>query len=164
MTITHRKRALPEEIQVVNEPGLNIQCDCCICDLTHSIRIKCADPECEVGDGIDICPACFCAGKEFKTHKRGHAYRVVELHSYPIFVEDWGADEELLLMEGIALQGIGNWQAVSEHVGTRQRRKLRNITTMCTLTRPIGRFREWIYLSKSTLLISTSVNAGEYKA
>jgi transcriptional adapter 2-alpha len=56
---------------------------------------------------------CFCSGKEFGRHKRGHAYRVEvsntwcnpyglrlttlgllkELHSYPIFTEDWGADE-----------------------------------------------------------------------
>ena len=61
----------------VSEPGLQIECDGCACDLTHSIRIKCADPACEVGDGVDICPACFCSGKEFGTHKRGHAYRVV---------------------------------------------------------------------------------------
>jgi transcriptional adapter 2-alpha len=26
---------------------------------------------------------------------------------------------ELLLLEGIGLQGMGNWQAISEHVGTR---------------------------------------------
>jgi transcriptional adapter 2-alpha len=94
----------------VNEPGLQIECDSCMCDLTHSIRIKCADPACETADGVDICPACFCAGKEFKKHKREHQYRVVvsvthpllkvesfmifqELHSYPIFAEDWGADE-----------------------------------------------------------------------
>ena len=62
---------------MVNEPGLQITCDSCSCDLTHSIRIKCADVVCEADDGIDICPACFCAGKEFKQHKRGHAYRVV---------------------------------------------------------------------------------------
>ncbi|TDL26026.1 hypothetical protein BD410DRAFT_825937 [Rickenella mellea] len=125
MTITHRKRAqLPDEIQVVNEPGLQIQCDSCDCDLTHSIRIKCADPVCENGDGIDICPTCFCAGKEFKQHKQDHNYRVVELHSYPIFVDDWGADEELLLIEGITLQGLGNWQAVSEHVGTRTKEEV----------------------------------------
>ena len=61
----------------VSEPGLQIHCDSCSRDLTHSIRIKCADPVCEVDDGIDICPSCFCAGKEFKSHKRGHAYRVV---------------------------------------------------------------------------------------
>ncbi|KAI0759856.1 hypothetical protein BD413DRAFT_487174 [Trametes elegans] len=125
MTVTHRKRAYqPEEIQTVNEPGLQIECDGCACDLTHSIRIKCADPACEGGDGVDICPACFCSGKEFGTHKRDHAYRVVELHSYPIFVEDWGADEELLLLEGITLQGLGNWQAISEHVGTRTKEEV----------------------------------------
>ncbi|KAI0633529.1 hypothetical protein C8Q77DRAFT_1057652 [Trametes polyzona] len=125
MTVTHRKRAYqPEEIQTVNEPGLQIECDACACDLTHSIRIKCADPACEVGDGVDICPRCFCSGKEFLQHKRDHAYRVVELHSYPIFVEDWGADEELLLLEGITLQGLGNWQAISEHVGTRTKEEV----------------------------------------
>ncbi|PAV18449.1 transcriptional adapter 2 [Pyrrhoderma noxium] len=120
MTITQRKRAqLPDEIQ-----GLQIHCDSCTRDLTHSIRIKCADPVCEAGDGIDICPSCFCSGKEFKSHKRGHAYRVVELHSYPIFVEDWGADEELLLIEGIALQGLGNWQEIAKHVGTRTKEEV----------------------------------------
>ncbi|KAI0081988.1 hypothetical protein K474DRAFT_1021973 [Panus rudis PR-1116 ss-1] len=125
MTVTHRKRQhQPEEIQTVNEPGLQIKCDGCSCELTHSIRIKCADPACEIGDGIDICPACFCAGKEFGPHKRDHPYRVVELHSYPIFSDDWGADEELLLVEGISLQGLGNWQAVAEHVGTRTKEEV----------------------------------------
>ncbi|CAL1706148.1 unnamed protein product [Somion occarium] len=126
MTITHRKRQhQPEEIQTVNEPGVQIHCDACRCDLTHSIRIKCADPVCEsLEDGVDICPACFCAGKEFSQHKRDHAYRVVELHSYPIFVEDWGADEELLLLHGISLQGLGNWQAIAEHVGTRTKEEV----------------------------------------
>ncbi|KAI0688183.1 hypothetical protein BC835DRAFT_1373796 [Cytidiella melzeri] len=119
MTVTHRTRQhQPEEIQTVNEPGLQIQCDGCACDLTHSIRIKCADAVCEPGDGVDICPSCFCSGKEFGKHKRNHPYRVVELHSYPIFTDDWGADEELLLLEGISLQGLGNWQAIAEHVGT----------------------------------------------
>jgi transcriptional adapter 2-alpha len=94
MTVTHRKRnTQPDEIQTINEPGLQIECDSCMCDLTHSVRIKCAEPVCLPGDGIDICPKCFCEGKEFGQHKRWHAYRVVELHSYPIFEEDWGADE-----------------------------------------------------------------------
>lgn len=26
---------------------------------------------------------------------------------------------ELLLLEGLSLQGMGNWQAIAEHVGTR---------------------------------------------
>jgi hypothetical protein len=97
----------------INEPGVQTECDGCLVDLTHSIRIKCADPACTVGEGVDLCPNCFCCGKEFGKHKRGHAYRVEvsnlccgsrhtrltipghlkELHSYPIFTEDWGADE-----------------------------------------------------------------------
>ncbi|KAI0267055.1 hypothetical protein BC834DRAFT_872318 [Gloeopeniophorella convolvens] len=120
MTVTNRKRPLQsEEVSTINEPGVQTECDGCLTDLTHSVRIKCADPACAVGDGIDLCPNCFCSGKEFGKHKRGHAYRVEELHSYPIFTEDWGADEEHLLIEGIAQQGLGNWQAIAEHVGTR---------------------------------------------
>ena len=33
-------------------------------------------------------------------------------------------NRELLLIEGIALQGLGNWQAVSEHVGTRTKEQV----------------------------------------
>ena len=55
---------------------MQTECDGCLVDLTHSIRIKCADPACAVGDGVDLCPNCFCSGKEFGKHKRGHAYRV----------------------------------------------------------------------------------------
>ncbi|KAI9430008.1 hypothetical protein H4582DRAFT_2217976 [Lactarius indigo] len=125
MTVTNRKRPHPaEEVSTINEPGVQTECDGCLADLTHSIRIKCAHPACVVGDGVDLCPNCFCSGKEFGKHKRGHAYRVEELHSYPIFSEDWGADEELLLIEGTAQQGLGNWQAVAEYVGTRTREEV----------------------------------------
>ncbi|KAI0044200.1 SWIRM-domain-containing protein [Auriscalpium vulgare] len=125
MTVTHRKRQhQPEEITTINEPGFQIECDGCLRDLTHSIRIKCADPICDPGDGVDLCPNCFRTGKEFGKHKRSHAYRVVELHSYPIFSEDWGADEELLLVEAIASQGLGNWQSIAEHLGTRTKEEV----------------------------------------
>ena len=35
-----------------------------------------------------------------------------------------GFFRELLLVEGIAQQGLGNWQAVAEHVGTRTREEV----------------------------------------
>ncbi|KAG6873542.1 hypothetical protein C0995_014412 [Termitomyces sp. Mi166 len=125
MTVTQRKpQHLPDEIQTVNEPGVQYQCDSCACDLTHTIRIKCADPVCQQEDGVDICPPCFCAGKEFGKHKREHAYRVIEINSYPIFTEDWGADEELLLITGLASHGIGNWKKIAEHVGTRTKEEV----------------------------------------
>ncbi|KIM45413.1 hypothetical protein M413DRAFT_339857 [Hebeloma cylindrosporum] len=126
MTVTQRKpqHSVPDEIQTLNEPGVQYQCDSCACDLTHNIRIKCADPLCTLGEGVDICPACFCAGKEFGNHLRGHAYRVIEMNSYPIFTEDWGADEELLLLTGISTHGIGNWKKIAEHVGTRSKEEV----------------------------------------
>ncbi|KIY44569.1 SWIRM-domain-containing protein, partial [Fistulina hepatica ATCC 64428] len=103
----------------VNEPGLQLECDACGCDLTHNIRIRCADPACVSDEPVDICPPCFLAGKEFANHKRNHPYRVIEFNSYPIFSEDWGADEELLLLKGIQTHGLGNWKKIAEHVGTR---------------------------------------------
>ncbi|KAF8160648.1 hypothetical protein B0H34DRAFT_697534 [Crassisporium funariophilum] len=126
MTVTQRKpqHHLPDEIQTLNEPGVQYQCDSCGSDLTHTIRIKCADPVCMPDDGVDICPGCFCAGKEFGKHQRGHAYRVIEMNSYPIFTEDWGADEELLLLTGISSHGVGNWKKIAEHVGTRTKEEV----------------------------------------
>jgi transcriptional adapter 2-alpha len=35
----------------------------------------------------------------------------------PIFESDWGADEELLLLEAIEMYGFGNWSDIAEHVG-----------------------------------------------
>lgn len=61
----------------LNEPGVQYECDVCSCDLTHSVRIKCADPVCASGEGVDLCPACFCAGKDFGKHHGSHPYRVI---------------------------------------------------------------------------------------
>ncbi|ANB13769.1 chromatin-binding transcription regulator ADA2 [Sugiyamaella lignohabitans] len=49
---------------------------------------------------------------------------IVEQHAYPIFDDDWGADEELLLLEGAELQGLGNWQDISDHIGGRSREEV----------------------------------------
>jgi hypothetical protein len=39
--------------------------------------------------------------------------------SFPIFDPEWGADEELLLMEAIETYGLGNWADVAEQVGSK---------------------------------------------
>ncbi|TFK19314.1 SWIRM-domain-containing protein [Coprinopsis marcescibilis] len=121
MTIDGNKKPqrIPEEVQIFNDPDTNYNCDSCNRDLTHTVRIKCADRACQSEEGVDVCPGCFCAGKEFKDHKRWHAYRVIGMNARPIFTEDWGADEELLLITGIKIFGIGNWKRIAEHIGTR---------------------------------------------
>lgn len=49
---------------------------------------------------------------------------IVEQHTYPIFEEDWGADEELLLIEGAEICGLGNWQDIADHIGGRSKEEV----------------------------------------
>ncbi|TKA82945.1 hypothetical protein B0A55_01329, partial [Friedmanniomyces simplex] len=48
---------------------------------------------------------------------RTHAYQVIEPHSIPIFDDGWGADEELLLLEGAEQYGLGSWADIADHIG-----------------------------------------------
>ncbi|KAK1927453.1 hypothetical protein DB88DRAFT_32495 [Papiliotrema laurentii] len=119
MTVTQRRiRTDPgkPEAPLTAEPGIKYTCDCCGIDITNTVRIKCAAKECEE---VDLCPGCFCEGKEVQRHKAWHDYKVVEQHSQPIFTPDWGADEELLLISGLIINGLGNWAEVATHIGTR---------------------------------------------
>ncbi|KAG9050219.1 Transcriptional adapter ada2 [Tulasnella sp. UAMH 9824] len=122
MTVTNnRKPSISNEPNQVDlEPGLLVECDSCGNNITHSVHIRCAAEECKITN-IDLCPRCFCKGKEVGKHKAWHPYRVIERHSYPIFTEDWGADEELLLIDGLLANGMGSWADAAEHIGTRTR-------------------------------------------
>jgi transcriptional adapter 2-alpha len=62
---------------------------------------------------------CFLQGKQIGPHRPNHAYRVIDSHAFPIFDPDWGADEELLLIEGAEMYGLGNWADMADHVGGR---------------------------------------------
>ncbi|KAJ9125622.1 hypothetical protein QFC22_000584 [Naganishia vaughanmartiniae] len=116
MTVTKRRVKAESAEGTATEPGIKYTCDVCGADITHTVRIKCAAKECPE---VDLCPGCFSKGEEKDAHKAWHDYKIVETHSKPIFTEDWGADEELLLITGLQQYGLGNWQDVAEHVGTR---------------------------------------------
>ena len=61
---------------------------------------------------------CFSEGKSSRDHNPStHRFRVIEQHSIPIFTEDWGADEELLLLEGAETYGLGSWADIADHIG-----------------------------------------------
>ena len=61
---------------------------------------------------------CFSKGDTTRDHDpKIHPFSVIEQHSIPIYAEDWGADEELLLLEGLEVYGIGSWSDVADHVG-----------------------------------------------
>jgi transcriptional adapter 2-alpha len=61
---------------------------------------------------------CFSDGKASRDHDPAtHAFKVVEQHSIPIYTEDWGADEELALLEGAETYGLGSWADIADHIG-----------------------------------------------
>ena len=90
-------------------------CDVCSIDITSTVLIACASPICRE---YDLCVPCFARGESTKNHDpRKHEYHVVEQNSIPIYVDDWGADEETLLLEGAERYGLGSWADISEHIG-----------------------------------------------
>jgi len=90
---------------------LQYHCDFCHTDLTSKVRIRCA--ECH---DFDLCVNCFAGGKEKGHHRSDHTYIPIGRRSFPLFLRDWSADEELMLLEGVSKYGLGNWQEVSELV------------------------------------------------
>jgi transcriptional adapter 2-alpha len=79
------------------------------------VRIRCANPICHE---FDLCVSCFSEAKTARDHDPAtHAYQVIEQHSIPIFTEDWGADEELALLEGAETYGLGSWADIADHIG-----------------------------------------------
>ncbi|KAF3938916.1 hypothetical protein ABW19_dt0200593 [Dactylella cylindrospora] len=97
------------------EPGVRFHCDVCSADISSTVRIRCADAACPE---FDLCVSCFSEGKTCGNHRPAtHSYCVIEQHSIPIFDEDWGADEELLLLEGAEMYGLGSWADIADHIG-----------------------------------------------
>ncbi|AQZ12542.1 ADA2 (YDR448W) [Zygosaccharomyces parabailii] len=94
-------------------------CDVCSADCTNRVRISCAEcPE------YDLCVHCFSQGLYNGNHRPYHDYRIIETNSYPILCEDWGADEELALIKGGQSYGLGNWQDISDHIGSREKEEV----------------------------------------
>ncbi|KAI9142364.1 hypothetical protein BKA69DRAFT_1027557, partial [Paraphysoderma sedebokerense] len=94
-------------------------CDACRKDVTEIARIKCA--QC---DDFDLCVECFSEGVEVGEHKNDHDYRVMDTLNFAIFTDDWGADEELLMMEGFEKYGMGNWEDVADHIGSKTKEEV----------------------------------------
>lgn len=83
--------------------------------LPIQVRIRCADPACT---DFDLCVSCFAKGESRNAHNPAtHPFRVIEQNSFPIFDREWGADEELLLIEGAETYGLGSWADIADHIG-----------------------------------------------
>jgi len=58
-------------------------------------------------------------GKETRSHLATHAYRVIDAAIRTPFEYSWNAEEEELLLQAQDAYGIGNWEAIADHVGTK---------------------------------------------
>ncbi|KAI0379274.1 transcriptional adaptor-like protein [Hypomontagnella monticulosa] len=97
------------------EGGVKYVCDVCSADITSTVRIRCAHTAC---NEYDLCVQCFAGGQSSGSHQPAtHPYKVIEQNSFPIFDRDWGADEELLLLEGCEIYGLGSWADIADHIG-----------------------------------------------
>lgn len=97
------------------DAGTKYNCDVCGADITATVRISCAEAECP---DYDLCVSCFLQGDKSQKHDpQTHRYRVIEQNSIPIYTADWGADEELALIEGAEKYGLGSWADIAEHIG-----------------------------------------------
>jgi len=95
--------------------GVKFICNKCSNDITNTVRIRCRHQICK---DYDLCVTCFGNGEKSEKHDPcTHPYNVIEPHSIPIFDEGWGADEELLLLEGAEQYGLGSWADVADHIG-----------------------------------------------
>jgi transcriptional adapter 2-alpha len=78
-------------------------CACAGCrkDISTQAKIRCA-----VCDEMFLCLGCFSTGTEPRNspHKYWHDYRIIEFLHVPLFCADWGADEEILLLEGLEVR------------------------------------------------------------
>ncbi|CAK9435665.1 uncharacterized protein LODBEIA_P03920 [Lodderomyces beijingensis] len=94
-------------------------CDVCSTDCTNRIRLKCA-----ICTDYDLCVPCFASGSTTGDHKPWHDYQIIEQNTYPIFDRNWGADEELLLIQGCETLGLGNWADIADHIGNRSKEEV----------------------------------------
>lgn len=115
-----------------SEGGVKYICDVCSADITSTVpfpphlppspsltqpqvRIRCAHSTCP---DYDLCVQCFASGESSHNHNPPtHPFRVIEQNSVPIYDKNWGADEELLLLEGAETYGLGSWADIADHIG-----------------------------------------------
>lgn len=80
---------------------------------------KCA--EC----AIDLCADCLAHGTPAPEapgppggHTAAHGYRVADnAAAFTLFEADWSAADELALLEGVDVYGMGNWRDIAAYVG-----------------------------------------------
>ena len=110
-----KRKRKPDPVPGAASLGATFHCNYCGKDISQAVRIKCSSCL-----DFDLCINCFSVGAELHPHKNNHPYRVVEVQKYPVYCDSWTADEEERLLEAMEIYGYGNWNTISEHLGTKK--------------------------------------------
>lgn len=100
-------------------PDQRYHCANCCRDIT--LRLKCS--ECL---STDLCLECFSRGTEIGEHRRTHNYQVIDDGSFSLLTDEWGAIEEVLLLDAVEQEGLGNWEDVGRHVTTKSTKEIKD--------------------------------------
>lgn len=98
---------------MIFDPSNSIFCNICEREITKLTKIFCENCK------FFTCVRCIANGEEKFKHKRTHDYRVIDNLEYSLFCDDWTANEELLLFEGLYKRGYGNWSDIADMVGSK---------------------------------------------
>jgi hypothetical protein len=84
------------------------------------VHFKCAD----CPGAIDLCVECLVAGTPAPEaggpggHTAAHGYRVADnAAAFTLFERDWSAADEVALLEGVDVYGMGNWRDIAAYIG-----------------------------------------------
>lgn len=92
----------------------NIRCSICNRIISNERHIRCI--KCP---NFIQCLQCTTTFQENENHLIEHSFIIIEPRPYPIFCQNWDAHDELLLLSGIKLFGIGNWNEIAIYMKTK---------------------------------------------
>lgn len=76
--------------------------------------------QCTICKGFIQCLECYADGMEKDQHVREHPAVLMDPCTSPLFSKDWRIEEELFLVNSVALCGIGNWEDISKQIKTKK--------------------------------------------
>ena len=86
-----------------NSVNTNVKCKICQKDITKNIKFYC-----NTCTDFIFCINCFLLSK----HPKSHNYHIIDNVQFPLYMEDWTANEEHKLLSTIAKCGLNNWEEI----------------------------------------------------
>ena len=89
-----------------NSINTNIKCKICQRDISNNIKFFC-----NTCSDFIFCINCFLLSK----HPKFHDYHILDNIKFPLYMDDWTANEEHKLLSILAKSGLNNWEEISKY-------------------------------------------------